>query len=86
MVRERCYSARGGPYLGFGSGGGAGRSMPANTAEQEARRVFNNSQCIIHNSQFTILSHKGTNYIKKVIKKLIFMQKLIHIHLYTVDY
>lgn len=30
-------------------------------------------------------SGKGTNYIKKVIKKLIFMQKMIYIHLYKVD-
>ena len=32
MVRERCYSARGGPYLGLGSGGGVGQS-PISTAE-----------------------------------------------------
>jgi len=32
-----------------------------------------------------VLSHKGTNYIKKSYKKLIFKQKMIRIHLYKVD-
>ena len=34
----------------------------------------------------TVESEKGTNYIKKVIKKLIFKQKMIHIHRYMVDH
>ena len=29
---------------------------------------------------------KRTNYIEKMIKKLIFKQKLIHIHLYMADH
>ena len=35
--------------------------------------------------QTGVLSRKGTNYIKKSYKKLIFKQKMIHIHLYKVD-
>ena len=34
---------------------------------------------------YSLKDKEGTNYIKKVIKKLIFMQKMIYIHLYKVD-
>ena len=36
--------------------------------------------------ELTFLTTRVRTILKKVIKKLIFMQKLIHIHLYTVDY
>ena len=42
--------------------------------------------CFIHKFlSHCVLSHRGTNYIKKSYKKLIFKQKMIRIHLYKVD-
>ena len=43
------------------------------------------SKTVPERGRRALLSRKGTNYIKKSYKKLIFKQKMIRIHLYKVD-